>query len=66
MNCLAFKAVTDEYMVIYTFTNMNTNAFYQKKIMLNTTYLPVLPAVIHNEYQFCFHDMYVTLSNMFQ
>ena len=51
-------------MVICTFTIMNTNASDQKNSVLKI--MPVLPPITHYEYQFCFHDMYFSLSNMFQ
>jgi hypothetical protein len=51
-------------MVICTFTNMNTNACHQKKLMLKN--LTALLPITNYEYQFCFHDMYFSLSNMFQ
>jgi hypothetical protein len=46
------------YTYIYIFTNLKTNACYQKN--------PVLPPSTYYEYQFYFHDMYLTLSNTFQ
>ena len=50
-------------MVICTFTNLNTNACDQKKLMLMIvlSYL----GITHYQYQFCFYDMYFTLSNLF-
>jgi len=50
-------------LFIYTYTNLNINACNQKKLMLKI--FSVLPVITHYEYQFCFHDMYFTLSNMF-
>jgi len=51
-------------MFTHTFTNLNINTCDQKKLMLGD--FPVLPVITHYEYQFCFHDMYFTLSYMFQ
>jgi hypothetical protein len=48
-------------MSVGIFTDMNTNACDQKKLMLAVP-LPIP----HYEYQFCFSDMYFSLSNMFQ
>jgi len=57
-----FKAVTDVY-VICTFTDMNTNACDEKKLMLQIC-LSYLDSSLW--ISICFHDMYFTLANMFQ
>jgi hypothetical protein len=63
MNFLIFKAVTDVYGYIYIYK-------YEYKclwsIEINVKDLPLLPPNTHYECQFCFHDMYFTLANMFQ
>ena len=63
MNCLKFKAVTDGdvYMYIY---NTEYKCLWSKEI--NVQDFPVLPVITHYEYQFCFHDMYLTQLYMFQ
>jgi hypothetical protein len=33
---------------------------------MNGKDFPFVPTITHYEYQFCFHDMYFTLSSMFQ
>ena len=63
MNCLMFTAVTDVSVYMYLYR-------YEYKCMsskeISVKHFPVLPPVTRYEYQFCFHDMYFTLSNMFQ
>jgi len=63
MNCLMFKAVTDVYGYMYIY-KYEYKCLWSKEI--NVTDLPVLSPIPHYEYQFCFHDMYFTLANMFQ
>ena len=63
MNCLMFKAVTDVYGYMYIY-KYEYKCLASKEIYVKN--LPVLPPVTHYEYQFGFHDMYFSLSNMFQ
>jgi len=63
MNFLMFKAVTDVYGYMYIY-KYEYKCLWSKEI--NVKVLPVLPPFTHCEYQFCFRDMYFTLSNMFQ
>jgi len=63
MNCLMFKAVTDVYG--YTYIYKYEYKFLSSK-ETDVKNLPVLPPITHYEYQFRFHDMYFSLSNMFQ
>jgi len=58
-----FKAVTDVYGYMYIY-KYKYKCLWWKEI--NVKNLPVLPPITHYEYQFCFHDMYFTLTNMFQ
>ena len=62
-NCLMSKAVTDlyDYMYIYKY---EYEFLWSKET--NFKSFPVLPPITHYVYQFCFHDMYFTLANMFQ
>ena len=61
MNCLMFQAVTDVYVYMYIYKS-EYKCLWSKEI--NVKDFPILPPVTHYEYQFCFHDMYFTLSNM--
>ena len=63
MNYLMFKAVTDMYVHMYIYKS-EYKCLCSKEI--NIKDFPILPPSTHYEYQFCFHDMYFTLSNMFQ
>jgi len=63
MNCLIFKAVTHVYGYMYIY-KYEYKCLWSKEIDIKD--LPVLPPITHYEYQFCFHDMYFTLANMFQ
>jgi len=63
MNCLMFKAVTDVYGYMYIYKH-EYKCLWSKEI--NVKNLPALPPFTLYEYQFRFHDMYFTLSSMFQ
>jgi len=63
MNCLVFKAVIDVYGYMYIY-KYQYKCLWWKEITVKD--FPVLPPITHYEYQFCFHDMYFTLSNIFQ
>jgi len=58
-----FKAVTDVYVYMYIYKSVY-ECLWSKEI--NVKDFPTLPSVTHYEYQFCFHDLHFTLSNMFQ
>jgi len=58
-----FKAMTDVYGYMYIY-KYEYKCLWSKEI--NSTDLPVLPPIPHYEYQFCFHDMYFTLANIFR
>ena len=62
MNYLMFK-VTNVYVCMYIYKSEYT-WLWSKEI--NVKDFPVLPPIFYCEYQFCFHNMYFTLSNMFQ
>ena len=63
MNCLMFKAVTDVYVYMYIY-KCEYKCLWSKEI--NVKDFPALLSITHYEYQFCFHNMYFTLSNVFQ
>ena len=63
MNCVMFKAVTDVYVYMYIYKS-EYKSLWSKKF--NAKDFPVQPPIIYYEYEFCVHDMYFTLSNMFQ
>ena len=63
MNCLMFKAVTHLYGYMYIY-KYEYEFLWSKET--NFKSFPVLPPITHYVYQFCFHDMYFTLANMFQ
>jgi len=58
-----FKAVTDVYVYVYIYKSEYKCLWWKE---INVEDLPALPPFTHYEYQFCFCDMYFTLSNMFQ
>ena len=63
MNCLMFQAVIDMYIYMYI-CKSQYKCLWSKEI--NIQDFPLLPPITHYEYQFCVHDMYFSLSNMFQ
>jgi len=63
MNCLIFKAVADVCVCMYIYKS-EYKCLWSKETSVKD--FPVLPPIIRCEYQFCFHDMYFTLSSMFQ
>jgi len=63
MNFLMFKAVTHVYGYLYIYKYEYTSLCSKA---IDVKGLPVLSPITPYEYEFYFHDMYYTLSNMFQ